>query len=491
MLVTGSNPTDGQFQVPVTLTVNPRVSVTPATLSFTHRVDLDPPASRTLSVSTGETSVPVSALASTVTGGSWLNVVPASGNTPATFTVSIIPAGLTPGTYTGSINISATDPLAGQVQVPVTLTVAGAMDPVPTPASLSFVSVNRTPPPPQQLTITRPDSEALDITAQTITPLELPWVQISLTPPGSTETVWSTFVSVPPGPLNVVLYTRADPARVATLPFGSYSGRVRITTATDDFGGSESKPIARAASADHQVGERTVDVPVTLEIVSAAISVSAQCPSVAPGVPFVMPVTVMGGRGTYTLTLTGPSGIALSATTGPASATPFVTSVTGAVQTAGVLPITITARDSFESTPAVVSCNINSVRPEQFVPPISFSPGANCPASDLTVGAPFSATLSASGGTGSFDFSADNLPPGLLMLGNTITGAPNTAGTYSYTIQASSGPANPVLIRCTVRVQPGPLQIRTGCPTSARQGESYSFRSSRAAAWAARRTRSR
>ena len=474
VLVTGSSSSDGQFEVPVTLTVQPRISATPTELSFSHRVDLEPPAPQTITVSAGANATPVNALASTTNGGSWLNVVPASGTTPATFTVSIVPAGLTPGTYTGSINISGGDSLAGQVQVPVTLTVAGAMDPVPSPTTLSFISVNRTPPAPQQLTITRPDSEALIITAQTITPPNLPWMQISLTPPGSTGAVWTTAVSVPPGTSSVVLYSRPDPAVFATLPLGTYSGRVRITTAEVFRDAAEAeKEAARFASANNQVGERTVDVPVTLEVATGAISLSTRCPSVIPGVPFVMPVTVMGGRGTYTLTLSGPSSLGLLTATGPAGATPFVTSVSGTVQTIGEIPITITATDSAGSTAGGVSCTIASARPDPILPPVNIS-GASCPAADLVVGAPFSGTLLASGGTGSFEFSADNLPPGLLLTGNTITGAPNTAGTYTYTIAASSGSANPGRISCTVRVQPGPLQIRTSCPADARQFASYS-----------------
>jgi Putative Ig domain len=61
-----------------------------------------------------------------------------------------------------------------------------------------------------------------------------------------------------------------------------------------------------------------------------------------------------------------------------------------------------------------------------------------------TVGTATSLTLSASGGTGSYTWSATGLPPGLTLNASTgvVSGTPSTAGTYSVTVTATSGGAS-------------------------------------------------
>jgi hypothetical protein len=54
------------------------------------------------------------------------------------------------------------------------------------------------------------------------------------------------------------------------------------------------------------------------------------------------------------------------------------------------------------------------------------------------VGAPYTETLTASGG-GSQTWSATGLPPGLAVSGNTITGTPTAAGNYTVTVTVNNG----------------------------------------------------
>ena len=71
-------------------------------------------------------------------------------------------------------------------------------------------------------------------------------------------------------------------------------------------------------------------------------------------------------------------------------------------------------------------------------------------------GAPYSQTLSATGGTGphSFSVTAGSLPPGLtLSAGGALTGTPTTAGSYTFTVQASAPGAKPGSRSYTVGVR--------------------------------------
>ena len=115
-------PTGGLAQtVAVTLTVAVAGSLTLTSSPpvFTYTVGEAVPAAQTLSVvSTGQ------AVTFTVTAASsgWLSVTPTSATTPANLSVSVNPANLGPGSYTGSVALSA-DGGTLQLNVTVSLTV--------------------------------------------------------------------------------------------------------------------------------------------------------------------------------------------------------------------------------------------------------------------------------------------------------------------------------------------------------------------------------
>jgi hypothetical protein len=59
------------------------------------------------------------------------------------------------------------------------------------------------------------------------------------------------------------------------------------------------------------------------------------------------------------------------------------------------------------------------------------------------LGVPYGYRLSASGGTGAYTFTLANgtLPPGLQLVGDTISGTPTATGAYSFVVQATDGQA--------------------------------------------------
>jgi hypothetical protein len=116
MLTSPGKPSVG---VPVQLTVVPPPSllmVSPSSLTFTTSQDVDPP-SRTLTILSS--GAPLNWSVSSV--GSFLDVGPTSGTTPGSTFVAPRAVALFPGTYTGSVIVTA--PGTGSLNVPVTLVV--------------------------------------------------------------------------------------------------------------------------------------------------------------------------------------------------------------------------------------------------------------------------------------------------------------------------------------------------------------------------------
>jgi glucose/arabinose dehydrogenase len=123
--VTAAGVSGSPKTIPVTLTVSPpqppALSVSPASLSFSAIEGAAAPPAQNLAVSnTGGGSLSFT----TSDDSSWLAATPASGTAPATVSVAVTTAGLTRGTYTGSVRIAAAGATGSPVDVPVTLVVA-------------------------------------------------------------------------------------------------------------------------------------------------------------------------------------------------------------------------------------------------------------------------------------------------------------------------------------------------------------------------------
>ena len=113
--------------VTVTLNVlsNATLSATPAPLSFSYQQGDNLPAPQTVVVSSG-IPVSVSVLAGTQSGGNWLFVSPPNGATNLNLSVSVNPAALLPGSYSGSIIITPSDSTVAPLTIAVTLAVTRA-----------------------------------------------------------------------------------------------------------------------------------------------------------------------------------------------------------------------------------------------------------------------------------------------------------------------------------------------------------------------------
>jgi hypothetical protein len=141
VILTSSDATNPSEAVEVSFTVTaatlPTLSILPATLSFTSHAGEVTQAPQVVTINGG--SAPIHYTASTASA-SWLHATPAIGSAPGSINISVAPAGLAAGTYTGAVTVSAEGVANSPQAVFVTLTVSSK--PVPklavSPASMSF-----------------------------------------------------------------------------------------------------------------------------------------------------------------------------------------------------------------------------------------------------------------------------------------------------------------------------------------------------------------
>jgi uncharacterized protein (TIGR03437 family) len=135
----------------------------------------EPPAQSLWVSGFGLASQEFSASASTLSGGNWLSVSPASGTglftSPAHLTVQANPAGLAPGAYSGRVTIASTAAggNAGSQSVEVAFTVLpSTAKPAPAVSSTALVFVAQgSDPAPQTVNVSNLSSQALTVSTQT------------------------------------------------------------------------------------------------------------------------------------------------------------------------------------------------------------------------------------------------------------------------------------------------------------------------------------
>jgi uncharacterized protein (TIGR03437 family) len=149
LTIAAPNASPASIVIPISFTVTaagqPSLSVNPGSVTFPFTAQA-PARSRPLSISnTGGGQISFTASPSTTSGGSWLQVSPATATigafASAAINITASPAGLAPGTYSGVVTVASVNPLQSIV-VPVTMTVTSATHTILLPETgLSFFAV--------------------------------------------------------------------------------------------------------------------------------------------------------------------------------------------------------------------------------------------------------------------------------------------------------------------------------------------------------------
>jgi len=218
-----------QILVTSGLTNTGSYATSPTSLTFNTNYLAANPAAQSIQVTSSASTLAWTAVSS----ATWLSVSPVNGLSPATLSVAVSSSTLSPGTYTGTVQIVSLGSLATTQIIPVTLNVIA---PPPTlvasPASLSFVALTGQPAPAAQfISVTNAGSGGFNYTASA----SASWIVLS--PTSGAE----------PGAVSVTV-------NASGLATGSYTGTVTVTAA-----GIANSPIT---------------IPVTMQVLTQDLSES-------------------------------------------------------------------------------------------------------------------------------------------------------------------------------------------------------------------------
>ncbi len=219
-------------RIRVILAAAPSFFVLPEALSFSAQAGGLPSAAQNVTISSLVPGIPFSVSLSTSSGSAWLEATPLNGSMPTTVEITADPAQLTPGTYSGTVNITALNADPAMRMVMVTFNVETAAEPNlavrPRSRTLSFVQGDEAR--RRQIKVLNQGGGSLDFQVTATTASGGPWLTVE-TESGTATLADPVFVPV-----------TIDPSG---LDVGTYTGRITVFSSTTN---------------------QSIDVPVTITI---------------------------------------------------------------------------------------------------------------------------------------------------------------------------------------------------------------------------------
>ena len=222
VIVASSDAENGPIPLAITLTVAPpALTLAPTTLSFTAQVGgVAPPVELVTTGSSNGAAIGYSVTASSAEN--WLSVKPATATTPKSISISANPAGLSPGTYSGTVIVDSPGASNSPIPFPVTFTVTPAPSFAVTPELLTFAAKAGEKPPAAQTISTSSSGAALGYS-------------VSASSTGGWLSATSA-TGTTPGPIGVTV-------NPAGLSAGTHTGTITITS-KDGSGGPQVVAVA-------------------------------------------------------------------------------------------------------------------------------------------------------------------------------------------------------------------------------------------------------
>lgn len=389
--------------VPVRLVVSfsPLLEVNPASLSFAFQTGRGVPASQSVTVTSTGAPVLMTIGASTNSGGSWLSASVATATTPATFTVAVAPGGLTAGTYTGSITVTADGAGNSPLTIGVTLVVSPAALLVVSPGALVFnVTAGSGVSAVQSISLTSTDPTVLNFTVNSSTSSGGSWLlvgplsgstpgnlSVSVNATGLAAGTYAGSIAVAAGaaansPQTIAVTLRVSPsatiaASPATLSFTQTSGGAApapANVALSSSGGTVNFTVTAATLS----GGNWLSVTPSGGTTPANLSVLASGGGLQPGT-YIGTVTVVSAGATNSplnISVTLVVGAALSSS---ATSLTFNFQIGGATPAAQSVALSASggAALNFTATVALVSGTWLSVSPSAGTTPATLNISVN------------------------------------------------------------------------------------------------------------------
>ncbi|MGB7718987.1 MAG: BACON domain-containing carbohydrate-binding protein [Bryobacteraceae bacterium] len=422
--ITAPGASNSPQTVSVSLTVTsstsaPTISLNPNVLNYTYQSGGNLPQALAVTV-TASSAVAFTAAAS---GGGWLSVSPASGTTPASLSVSVNPTGLSPGSYNGTITITAPGASNSPQTVSVSLVVSSigsigtaTMSVNPSVLNYAYQSGGNLLP-PQAVTVAATSAVAFTASAAGSS-----WLSVS---PASGTTPFSLSVSVNP----------------TALSPGVYSGTITITA----LGASNSPQTVSVSLVVSSIGAATINVnPSVLNYAyqSGGNLPPPQAVTVAASWAAAFTAAASGGTWLSVGPASGTTPASLSVSVDPTALSPGVYNGTITITVPGTSPLSV-----------AVTLTVTTISVNPSVLNYAYQSGGDLPPPQaVTVAASWAAafTAAASGGTWLSVGPASGTTPANLSVSVNPTGL--SPGSYNGTITITAPGASPLSVAVTLTV---------------------------------------